>query len=136
MLVNMLREQLTVAMKTGDTIKKGCIRVILGEVDRGTDSSDKRVTAIIRKLVESNAETLKYAQQKHVLQEEIKFMHSLLPQVMSLEQVIAALAQVAVQVKDSNSEGAAMGVAMKFLKGSGANVDSATVKEAVQLLRK
>jgi hypothetical protein len=60
---------------------------------------------------------------------------ALLPQTLSVEHITEALSPVADAIRAAKADGAAMGVAMKHLKASGAAVEAGDVQRAVKGLR-
>jgi uncharacterized protein YqeY len=142
MLIEEMKRRLMAAMKAGNTVEKEILRVALGEIQtaeaRGTAATDESVTAVLRKLVKSNEETLAVATdaaQRTTLTQENAVLQSLLPQSLDVGQIVAALAPVAAQIRAAANDGQATGVAMKQLKASGATVSGKDVAEAVKQLR-
>jgi uncharacterized protein YqeY len=142
MLVDDLKKQLTEAMKARRTVEKEVLRVALGEIQtieaRGEAVDDALVTRVLRKLVKSNQETLaatEQAERRQELEEEIRVIEGLLPKRLGVEEIVAALAEVADAIRAANSDGQATGVAMKHLKGSGAAVDGKLVSDAIKKMR-
>src|SRR4029079_13438581 len=100
--------------------------------------TDEEAQAIVRKLIKSNHETLASSEQddqKRTLAQEITVLESLLPKTLGIDEIVAALAPVADQIKAAGNDGQATGVAMKHLKASGASVTGKEVSEAVKRLR-
>jgi uncharacterized protein YqeY len=88
--------------------------------------------------VKSNEETLQASQdetQKATLLAEIEVLNSYLPKSLGVPEIVAALAPVAEAVKAAGNDGQATGVAMKHLKGLGAEVNGKDVSAAVRQLR-
>jgi uncharacterized protein YqeY len=143
MLTDEIRARVKAAMKARKTVEKEVLKVALGEIEteqmrRGVDMDDAGVEKVLRKLVKSNRETqaaIEDAAEKAVLEEEIAVLESLLPKVLTEDEVVAALAPVVDAIKAANADGPATGVAMKHLKQSGAVVDGKTVSAAVRKLR-
>ncbi len=65
--------------------------------------------------------------------QEVVLLQDWLPPTLTLEQIAAALAPVADQIKAAAKEGMAMGIAMKTMAGQA--VDSEDVKAAITALR-
>jgi uncharacterized protein len=72
---------------------------------------------------------------KQKLVEENVALERFLPRTLSVAEIVSALASVAEQIKAAPNQGPAMGVAMKVLKASGAEVNSADVTQAIAQLR-
>lgn len=143
MLIADLKKQMFQAMKAKQDVKKEILRVAIGEIETeamraGSEPSDELAHKVLKKLVKSDEESLAHTSdpdQKRVLEEELGVLRSHLPQAMSAEQIVEALAPVAEQVRAAKSDGQATGVAMKHLKASGAPVEGKDVAAAVKALR-
>ena len=143
MLADDIKTRMFAAMKAKNTVEKEILRVALGEIQtaeaRGKGPmSDEAAGAILKKLVKSNQESLEAssdAEQKSVLAQEIEILKALLPQTLSVEQIVEALAPVADGIQSAKADGPATGIAMKHLKQSGALVDGKDVALAVKRLR-
>jgi len=143
MLVEEIKKRMTLALKQGRTVEKEILRVALGEIQtaeaRGTGgASEEAASAVVRKLIKSNEETLGLttdAANKATLEQEIKVLRSLLPETLGIDAIVAALAPVADAIRGAGNDGQATGVAMKHLKASGATVSGKDVAEAVKKVR-
>ncbi len=143
MLTDEIRAQMIQAMKAKDDRTKAILRVALGEVQTNEASSgekldDAGVQKILRKLVKSIEETLKVSAQddrKAILEHELVVLGALLPQTLTKDQVVAALADALDEVRAAKSDGQATGVAMKHLKAAGAAVSGQDVAAAVREIR-
>ncbi|MGD0530574.1 MAG: GatB/YqeY domain-containing protein [Polyangiaceae bacterium] len=146
MLTEAVKARMHAAMQARDPVAKNILGLALGEIQTAEARANRALTedeatAVVRKLVKSNEETLAHATQATdearatELRREIEVLASLLPKALSLEAVVEALAPAADAVKAAKSDGQAMGVAMKHLKTAGAVVESAAVQEAIRRLR-
>jgi hypothetical protein len=142
MLVDEIKRRIAAAMKAGHTIEKDILRLAYGEVQtaeaRGTAVTDEGVTAIVRKLIKSNEETIGATPEgdaKRILVEENVVLASLLPKSMGVADIVAALEPVRDAIKAAGNDGQATGAAMKHLKASGAVVNGKDVTEAVKQIR-
>lgn len=143
MLKDDLKAAMLAAMKAGQTVEKGILRVALGEIQTiesrsGTDAADAEVEKILRKLIKSISESRDAATedaQRATLVEEITVLERFLPKTLSPEEIVAALAEVADAVRGAGNDGQATGVAMKHLKASGATVEGKDVNAAVRMMR-
>jgi hypothetical protein len=142
MLVDEIKRRIAAAMKAGHTIEKDILRLAYGEVQtaeaRGTAVTDEGVTAIVRKLIKSNEETIgatPEGEAKRILVEENVVLASLLPKSMGVADIVAALEPVRDAIKAAGNDGQATGAAMKHLKASGAVVNGKDVTEAVKQIR-
>jgi hypothetical protein len=94
-------------------------------------------------MVESNTETLAQlrshdradAPQVAVLEREITFLKSILPETLDADAIVRALAPVREDIVNAKSDGQATGVAMKHLKSQSLNVQGQDVSVAVKQIR-
>lgn len=139
MLIDDLKAAMFAAMKAKDTITKEVLRTAIGEATAtGAEVDDARVTAVLRKLVKSNEETLDATadpEQRERLERELAVIRQFLPQTLDVEQIQAALLPIADQVRGAANSGQATGIAMKHLKASGSSVDGKEVAKAVAAMR-
>ncbi|HEU5076069.1 MAG TPA: GatB/YqeY domain-containing protein [Polyangiaceae bacterium] len=139
MLVDDIKRRMFAAMKAKDTVEKEILRVALGEITgRGEATDDATVVAILKKLVKSNEESLvasTEAEQRQVLEREIAILQSLLPEGMSLDQIVEALGPVHDAIRAAKADGPATGIAMKHLKTQNVTVDGKDVAAAVRQIR-
>ncbi|HEY6724218.1 MAG TPA: GatB/YqeY domain-containing protein [Polyangiaceae bacterium] len=139
MLVDEIKSRMFAAMKAKDTVEKEILRVALGEITgRGEATDDATVIVTLKKLVKSNEESLAAssdAEQRQVLQREIEILKTLLPEGMSLEQVVEALGPAHEAIRAAKADGPATGIAMKHLKTQNLAVDGKDVAAAVRQIR-
>jgi len=117
-LVTELNEKLHQAMREKDELKKSVLRLVKGEIDRLGSNDDQRVIGVIRKLVESNQQTITDLTNRHdsraaILITENMYLKTFLPVVLTFEQTTMLLTGVGDQIKAAKNEGQAMGIAMK-----------------------
>lgn len=134
-----IKKAMFAAMKAKNIVEKEVLRVALGEITKtGDEPNDVEVQAILRKLIKSNREAHEASQdaaQKADLETEITVLEGFLPKSLSVEEIKAALQEVAAQIKAAPNQGPAMGIAMKVLKATGAETNSADVAKAIAELR-
>jgi uncharacterized protein YqeY len=137
-----VKRQMMAAMKSGDVVQKEILRVVVGEVTmgeaRGVVKTDEDARAIVRKLVKSNDETYALtvdAAQRETLARETEVLRALLPQTLSVDAIVEALAPVRDALRAEGNDGKATGAAMKHLKSLGALVEGKDVSEAVRRVR-
>ncbi len=143
MLVDTLKAQIMTAMKARDSVAKDILRLALGELQTAEARSGEAVKdeagfKILTKLVKSNEETLKLTKDEDSrakLVKENQILQDILPRLLSVDEIVAALADVTDGIKAAPADGPAMGVAMKSLKSSGAAVQSKDVNAAVRQIR-
>jgi uncharacterized protein YqeY len=144
MLIDQIKARMFKAIKAGATVEKEILRVAMGEITTeaarpGRLGSDEETQAILRKLVKSNEETLgstPEAEKRAVLEQEIQILSEFLPKSLNAEEITAALAPVAAQIKAAGNDGQATGIAMKQLKSCGAIVNGKDVAAVIKELRK
>ena len=139
MLIDDIKKRMFKAMKAGETVEKEILRTAIGEVtSTGETATDERVTKTLTKLVKSNRETLTVSPdeaQKEILLREIGILETFLPVALTPDEISAALAPVADQIRAAKGDGPAVGVAMKHLKSVEAVVSGQDVRAAVSALR-
>ena len=142
MLAEEIKRRMFAAMKAKNTVEKEILRVALGEIQmaevRGEAATDETATAAVKKLLKSNEESLALTSDPvsaDVLRQEIEILKSILPQGLSIEQIIEALGEVEDAIKGAKAEGPATGIAMKHLKSQALAVDGKDVKAAVVRMR-
>ena len=146
-LMQTLRTKLTESRKGGRAVELSVLQVVLGEATMaearsGKAPSDEEVEKIIRKTMLGNQETMVLMEQKGMvndtyarLKAENVFLQTLLPQTLSVAEIVAALGEVAEAVRGAKNDGQATGVAMKHLKGKGLKVLGDDVSAAVRQVR-
>ena len=143
MLIDDIKKRIIVAMKAKNTQERDILKVVLGDLQiqetrKGDDLTDAEAQQIIRKVIKGNGEMITAVEDAAVVErmnQEIAILESLLPQSLSVEEIVAALGPVADAVKAAGNDGQATGVAMKHLKSSGAEVQGKDVSAAVRQMR-
>jgi uncharacterized protein len=147
-MVETLKQKLTACRKAGQSVQMGVLQVVLGEASMiagrtGKPASDDDVEKVVRKTMLANQETLALLQQKGMaasenyakLTAENVLLQSLFPDTLTVADIVAALDEVADQVKAAKNDGQATGVAMKHLKGMNLRVVGNDVATAVKQIR-
>ncbi len=147
-MLDTLKARLTEYRKKGAAVEMGALQVVLGdastlEARSGKRPTDEEVEKLIRKTLLGNQETLAILEQKGLaagdnhakLKAENAVLQSLLPQTLSVDEIVGQLAEVADAVRAAKNDGQATGVAMKHLKGKGLRVLGEDVTQAVKRLR-
>jgi uncharacterized protein YqeY len=143
MLLDEIKARMFQAIKAGQTLEKEILRVAVGEITTDAARPEKKgddaeATAILRKLIKSNEETLAATsdpERRSQLEREIAVLGQFLPPALGEDAVIAALGPVSEAIRAAKNDGQATGVAMKHLKTTGAVVDGKVVTAAVQRIR-
>ena len=142
-LLPQIKKQVLEAMKAKDTLTKDVLRVAQGDIELAETRQGKPLTEaeeekIVRKLIKSNQETIeltKDAEKVEKLEREVAILEALLPKMLSVDEIIAALGAVEADIKAAGNDGQATGVAMKHLKPQGLAVDGKDVSAAVRQIR-
>ena len=143
MLAEEIKRRMFAAMKAKNIVEKEILRVCLGEIQTAQSRSDDAVSdaaqaAILKKLVKSNEESLaatQDAEQAEVLRQEIEVLKSLLPESLTVPQIVELLSSVQEAIRAAKADGPATGIAMKHLRAQAVGVDGKDVAEAVRQIR-
>jgi uncharacterized protein YqeY len=143
MFVDALKAAINQAVKDKDATARDVLRLAFGEIQTAEARaaralSDEEATAIAKKLVKSNEETLVATTDNaraEELRREIAVLSALLPKTLSVPQILEALASQREAIRAAKNDGQATGIAMKHLKGTGAAFDGKDVGEAVKAIR-
>lgn len=149
MIVHDIRAQLVTSMREKDEVKKNILRIILGdlstsEVRSGKPSTDDDARRIIKKLIESNVETLKFCADRpenfSKLTRENSILSSFLPKTLSKEDINSYIylssTMITSEIKGAKSDGQATGILVKWLKlNNYGHFDGIVAAEAVKELR-
>lgn len=142
-LVDDIKTQTKAALKARDEVTKNVLRLVLGEIQlaesrQGTTLDDAAGHKIVRKLVASNEATLEVTTDettKAQLLRENEVLLALVPQQLTVPQIVEALAPVTEAIRGAKAAGPAMGMAMKHLRAAGAAVDGDSVRAAIEEIR-
>lgn len=142
-LTDDIKKQITGAMKSGDTVARDVLRLALSEIQtaearKNAPVSEDDAINSVRKLIKSNEETLGLttdAERSATLKKEIDVLSALLPKQLSVDDIVAALASQRDAIKAAGNDGQATGIAMKYLKSTGAAVSGNDVGAAVKRIR-
>lgn len=144
-LLAQIKKQVVEAMKGKDTLVKDVLRVAQGDIELAASRTGKPLTEpeqqqVLRKLIKSNQESLAAigdtdATTAEKLRKENAILEALLPRMLSVAEIIAALAPVEADIKAAGNDGQATGVAMKHLKPQGLAIDGKDVSAAVRQVR-
>jgi uncharacterized protein YqeY len=144
MLIDEIKTRMTRAMRERDDVVRNILGLAVGEIQTAEARAnralgDDEATAVVRKLLKSNEETLSLTAaddaRAAVLRREIETLAALLPKSMTVEQIVAALGPVTDAIRAAKSDGQAMGVAMKHLKAAGAVAGAPDVQQALKQVR-
>ena len=143
MSMQLIKQQVKDAMKAGDTQRRDVLRVVLGDLQlnetrKGAELSLDEVHAGVRKVIKGNRDMIAAVSDPAVqerMNQEIAILEALLPQTLSVEQIVEALGPVEADIRAAGNDGQATGVAMKHLKSQGASVEGKDVATAVRQVR-
>src|SRR5438445_7172334 len=143
-----VRERFDAAKRAGNREEKNLLSVVLGDIATaearsGNEVADADVEKLLRKLLESNTETLAQLRshdrsddpQVAVLEQEIALLKTLLPETLDSAAIAKVLEPVRADIIAAKNVGQATGVAMKHLKAEGLKVAGQDVAVAVQTIR-
>lgn len=144
MLQEKLMEDLKVAMREKDTIRKNTVQMVRAEIlkikkDTGNEPDDENITSIIAKEVKTKKDALvdfeKGGRQDLVEQtnEEIKILQEYLPKQLSIDEIKEIVSKIVKELGASSMKD--MGPVMKEAKAKiGAGADGRTINEVVKEL--
>jgi uncharacterized protein YqeY len=139
-----IKKAMFAAMKAKNHVEKEIFRVALGEIDTAASRSasdqlsDSEVQSILKKLIKSNREAYDAVSDEATRAQlllESAALDRFLPKALDVAEIVQLLAPVAEQIKAAQNQGPAMGIAMKVLKASGAEVNAPDVTQAIAQLR-
>lgn len=142
-----LKNRLAIARKEKNNFELALLQTILGEVSQiqaKKNVTDTDIHSIIKKIMKSNEESRtalssfddpRSLMGQAQLDMENRVLLEFLPINLSLDEVREYVQEVADEIKAAKSEGQAIGIAMKYFKVKGLNVEGSDVKIAVQELR-
>jgi uncharacterized protein YqeY len=147
-LKEQVRAKFEEARRANNRDQKNVLSVILGDIATaearsGKEVPDAEVEKLLRKMVESNTETLAQLKSHQrsddpraaVLEVEIAFLKSLLPQSLDVAAIVKALEPVRADIVNAKNDGQATGVAMKHIKSQSLNAQGQDVSAAVKQIR-
>ena len=142
-LVDDIKKQITEAMKSGNAVARDVLRLALSEIQtaearKNAPVSEEDAINAVRKLIKSNEETLGLtadAERAATLRQEISVLSALLPKQLSVDDIVVALDTQRDAIKAAANDGQATGIAMKYLKSTGASVSGNDVGAAVKKIR-
>jgi uncharacterized protein YqeY len=147
-MVEELRARLKDAMRRGEETPKRLLRVVLGEVStlegRQGAVTDEEARTVVKKMIAGNTETIGLiargpagrAAQAAALEEENRYLLTLLPGLLTGEALRRKVEGLADQVRAAKNEGQATGLVIKALKQEGAEFQGDEVKRLVGELRR
>lgn len=134
MLINKIRQEIENAVRSGDTIKRDILKLVLGESQLKNVDDDKSVVKIVKKIIQSNEETLKVGPNEKLTQEN-SILIVFVPVPLSKEELKVKLADIAVRLREAKNDGQATGMSISHLNRLGVIFEGGDVAEAVKEIR-
>lgn len=147
-IVEEMKKQVVIALKSKDEITKNILRFALSEIaalenqanQGGKPLTDGQIQKIIKKIIDGNTELLTHIKVDDIerlqkLGKENEILEEYLPKMLSIDVIDEKLTPYVAQILESKSVGQATGIAMKFFKEWGDSVDGNDVKSVVEKLR-
>jgi len=148
-LVNKLKFKLLQSRKDRDEVAKNILQTAIGEIENAASRQKKGLLekdchSIIRKLVASNGETIECIENINKedariekLKAESEILMQFLPKLSSKQDIFNFFDKTDghTLIKNAESEGKAMGIAMSALKSASMAVDGNDVKEIINSIR-
>tara|TARA_R110000822_G_scaffold110654_2_gene240881 strand:+ start:1013 stop:1462 length:450 start_codon:yes stop_codon:yes gene_type:complete len=146
MIANNIKIEVDKAVKAGDRFRRDILKTLLGEIQSrqmtAKKFSDEDAINIVRKFKQGVQETvdilsprLDEAHNMPDLFSEIAIYDEFLPQQIDFNDIKYALENLLEDIKNANSVGQAMGIAMKQMKSEGLTADGNDVKSVVESFR-
>jgi|APSaa5957512622_1039677.scaffolds.fasta_scaffold27397_2 uncharacterized protein len=142
-LSNTIREQIIQAMKSGDTFARDVLKYAVSEIQAAQSRAKNGISEedeqrIIRKIIIMNEANFEYADSEEkldTLKKENEILTAFLPAMMDAEEIIELLNPHHPDIKNCPSDGQAIGIAMKALKGGDKKADGNMVVKIVKEIR-
>lgn len=124
-----IKSAIFASMKNKDLVQANILRVVLSESERTGKTYEKTA----EKLIESNNEILKHKSDEKLVREN-QILAEFIPKKMTRNEIFSLLSQSRNDII-TQSEGKAIGIAMKVLKEKDLNASSEDVRFVVKSLR-
>lgn len=132
MLQETLKTEIVAAVKSGQEIKRDILKLTLSEAQRLNKYDDQSLINIIKKLIESNNEILKYGHDVKLVKEN-EILKRFLPATLSKEQIKEKLRPIHPALLSAKG-GQSIGIALKYLRGEGLSFNNSDIKEIIEEL--
>jgi uncharacterized protein len=139
-LFETINSSLNAARKAGEKEKLSILTVLFGELQtlqfskgHAPTISDEEAVKVIKKIIEGNTQTINLSPnnaRNADLEREITVLSAFLPKMASKEEIRTALGEA--KFTNVQSEGQAIGLAIKYLKSQGILAESKDVIEIVK----
>lgn len=138
-----IQKQIKEELKKGNKEKVLILRTILGELQRTSSKSElteEQAIKIMKKMIDSSTEMAKLRKQNnqdpYKEEIEIEILNDLVPMSLGLNDIRTELNSIKKEIINMDSDGPAMGLAMKHFKSKNFQVEGKDVKIIVEEIRK
>ena len=139
-MIEQMKKEIVSATKSGDTIKKNILKLVVSEVQseesrRNKSLKDQEIENIVKKFIKNIEETMSYIKKQDPpldLMKEIAELSLWLPIKTSKKEIGEVLTKNCLEsIIQAKNKGQAMGIAMKTLKSLNLPVEGKDVEEVV-----
>jgi uncharacterized protein YqeY len=135
MLIDRLKSDILFAVKAKSELAIGLLKLVLGECQAKDNYSDDFIVKFCRKVIENNLETMRLAGEKVKLLRENELLRAYVPAELSEAELQVYIDQISPEIMAAKSEGQAIGILSKHLKGLSLITSGETAKSAVKRIR-
>lgn len=120
--------------KNPNVVSRDIFKLVYSEAQRANKFDDQYLISVIKKLIESNNETLSYGENEKLISENEE-LKQVLPKSLSRSEIMAELLTIKEKVVAAN-EGQSIGISVKHLKSTGFDFNNNEVREVVNEIRR
>lgn len=120
--------------KNPNVVSRDIFKLVYSEAQRANKFDDQYLISVIKKLIESNNETLSYGENEKLISENEE-LKQVLPRSLSRSEIMAELLTIKEKVVAAN-EGQSIGISVKHLKSTGFDFNNNEVREVVNEIRR
>ena len=120
--------------KNPNVVSRDIFKLVYSEAQRANKFDDQYLISVIKKLIESNNETLSYGENEKLISENEE-LKQVLPRSLSRSEIMAELLTIKEKVVAAN-EGQSIGISVKHLKSTGFDFNNNDVREVVNEIRR
>lgn len=140
-MIETIRERINKAGLEHNLVERNVLRVVVAESERRPEA---KLETIIKKMIESNNETIQYMhhndKRRETLNAENGYLAAWLPASLTDKDFYCLLfdgnSSEFEQIREAKSEGQAIGIAMKFVKSNNIAIESPVVISVVKTIRR
>lgn len=132
----MLLEQVKskISPKNPNVVSRDIFKLVYSEAQRANKFDDQYLISVIKKLIESNNETLSYGENEKLISENEE-LKQVLPKSLSRSEIMSELLTIKEKIVAAN-EGQSIGISVKHLKSTGFDFNNNEVREVVNEIRR